>query len=169
MIPNTLYVSSVYGLDNKGFTVYHSGLICLVLYCIAGVLMLMDIFHERGFPMAVYIYGDPDECRFPLFDFLSPLPLQWMYVVYLALILGMFVCLFVAFLGLSLLPSQKMFVLYLTFILSMLWQPIRLSFLYFFYLLFIFLEQVIGTQKTNMQYFLYTLLCNLKFQPQVTS
>ena len=50
--------------------------------------MLLDVFHERGMHMAEYDWGDADECRFPLFDFLKPLRLEYMYMIYFILILG---------------------------------------------------------------------------------
>ena len=48
--------------------------------------MIADIFHERGMHMVEYDYGDENECRFPLFNFLKPLPLPWMYMVFLTLL-----------------------------------------------------------------------------------
>ncbi|XP_077999053.1 vitamin K-dependent gamma-carboxylase-like [Glandiceps talaboti] len=53
-----------------------------------GLLMIFDTFFERGFFVADYRWGDMHECRFPLFDFLQPLPVDWMYVAYLAMLLG---------------------------------------------------------------------------------
>lgn len=53
-----------------------------------GVLMLLDIWQERGWGELVELFGDEEECRFPLFDFLKPLPLEWMYVVYLLMCIG---------------------------------------------------------------------------------
>ena len=50
--------------------------------------MVVDIPQERGLAHADYKWGDAEECRFPLFDFLSPLPIQWMYVVYLVMLSG---------------------------------------------------------------------------------
>ncbi|PVD37474.1 hypothetical protein C0Q70_00064 [Pomacea canaliculata] len=40
--------------------------------------MLLDTLQERGLAAADVRWGDPDECRFPLFDLLRPLPVQWM-------------------------------------------------------------------------------------------
>ena len=59
-----------------------------LLNFILGVLMLLDIWQERGWGELVELFGDEEECRFPLFDFLKPLPLEWMYVVYLLMCLG---------------------------------------------------------------------------------
>ena len=50
--------------------------------------MVIDLPQERGLSSADNRYGDPRECRFPLFDFLKPLPLEWMYVVYLVMLAG---------------------------------------------------------------------------------
>ena len=50
--------------------------------------MVLDIPQERGLAMADMRWGSPDECHFPLFNFLEPLPLQWMYIVYLIMFLG---------------------------------------------------------------------------------
>lgn len=53
-----------------------------------GLLMVIDIPQERGLAHADYKWGDPEECRFPLFDFLAPLPIEWMYIVYLIMLSG---------------------------------------------------------------------------------
>lgn len=50
--------------------------------------MTLDGIQERGMAHADYRWGDVSECRFPLFNFLHPLPLAWMYVVYLIMLLG---------------------------------------------------------------------------------
>lgn len=52
--------------------------------------MLLDTLQERGLAAADVRWGDPDECRFPLFDLLRPLPVQWMCVLYLLMIIGLF-------------------------------------------------------------------------------
>ena len=54
----------------------------------AGLMMLMDTVHERGFSHADIRWGDSSQCNFPLFSWLSPLPLQWMYVVYWIVLAG---------------------------------------------------------------------------------
>jgi vitamin K-dependent gamma-carboxylase len=56
-----------------------------------GFLMFFDIPEERGLAIADIRWGDPLECRFPLFNFLPLLPLQWMLLVYLVMWLGKFV------------------------------------------------------------------------------
>ena len=50
--------------------------------------MVLDITQERGLSYLDYRWGDVDECRFPLFDFVRVLPLKWMYAVYLVMLLG---------------------------------------------------------------------------------
>ena len=50
--------------------------------------MLFDVFHEIGMQDAEIQWGNPDQCLFPLFDFLQPMRLEYMYMVYLILILG---------------------------------------------------------------------------------
>lgn len=57
---------------------------------ISGFLMVLDIPEERGLADADINWGDPNECRFPLFDFLQPFPLQWMCIVYLIMWIGTF-------------------------------------------------------------------------------
>lgn len=53
-----------------------------------GVLMMMDILHERGFAEADHRFGDPKRCHFPLFTWLKPLAFQWMCLLYLFMWLG---------------------------------------------------------------------------------
>ena len=53
-----------------------------------GLLMVIDLPQERGLSYADIRWGDPTECRFPLFNFLKPLPLEWMYIVYLVALAG---------------------------------------------------------------------------------
>ena len=50
--------------------------------------MLIDVFEERGLNNADYRWGDSEECRFPLFDFMAPMSLEWMYMVYIIMALG---------------------------------------------------------------------------------
>lgn len=56
--------------------------------------MLLDLFQERGLSQADRIWGGDEECRFPLLNFLKPLPLRWMYVVYVLMFIGKFYILF---------------------------------------------------------------------------
>jgi vitamin K-dependent gamma-carboxylase len=54
--------------------------------------MILDIPEERGLADVDINWGDPNECRFPLFDFLQPLSLQWMCIVYLIMWIGTLCC-----------------------------------------------------------------------------
>lgn len=61
------------------------------MYFPAGLVMAIDITQERGLSHLDYKYLDGvPVCRFPLFNFLQPLPLDWMYLVYVVMFLGMF-------------------------------------------------------------------------------
>jgi len=70
--------------------------ICLLTYwtersadiAITGLMMLADIPYERGLSHADIRWGDGTQCNFPLFSWLSPLPLQWMYVIYWIMLAG---------------------------------------------------------------------------------
>ncbi|NP_001116905.1 vitamin K-dependent gamma-carboxylase [Xenopus tropicalis] len=54
-----------------------------------GLLMVLDIPQERGMSYLDYKYLDGlDVCRFPLFNSLRPLPLDFMYLVYVIMLLG---------------------------------------------------------------------------------
>ncbi|XP_075767093.1 vitamin K-dependent gamma-carboxylase isoform X2 [Pelodiscus sinensis] len=54
-----------------------------------GLLMALDIPQERGLSYLDHRYLDGLEvCRFPLFNFLEPLPLDWMYLLYTVMLLG---------------------------------------------------------------------------------
>ncbi|KFM70776.1 Vitamin K-dependent gamma-carboxylase, partial [Stegodyphus mimosarum] len=53
-----------------------------------GFLMIIDIHHERGLSSADSRWGNPEECRFPFFNFLKPLPLEWMIMTYLLMLFG---------------------------------------------------------------------------------
>lgn len=54
-----------------------------------GLVMAIDVTQERGLSHLDYKYLDGAPlCRFPLFNFLQPLPLDWMYLVYVVMFLG---------------------------------------------------------------------------------
>lgn len=54
-----------------------------------GLLMALDIPQERGLSYLDHKYLDGLEvCRFPLINFLEPLPLDWMYLLYAVMLLG---------------------------------------------------------------------------------
>ncbi|GFR98774.1 vitamin K-dependent gamma-carboxylase-like [Elysia marginata] len=59
--------------------------VCRVLF---GLLMMIDTIEERGMSTADIRFGDPTQCQFPLINLLQPLPLQWMYIVYMALLIA---------------------------------------------------------------------------------
>ena len=52
--------------------------------------MMVDIHLERGFAEVDHRFGDLRLCHFPLFDFLTPLPFQWMCLLYLVMWFGKF-------------------------------------------------------------------------------
>ncbi|XP_076614066.1 vitamin K-dependent gamma-carboxylase [Chaetodon auriga] len=60
-----------------------------IFRCLFGLLMAIDVTQERGLSHLDYKYLDgAPVCRFPLFNFLQPLSLDWMYLVYLVMFLG---------------------------------------------------------------------------------
>lgn len=67
------------------FAVFVHGLV----FAFAGLLMILDTLQERGLALADIRWGDEEQCRFPLFDSMRPLPLQWMVMLYLCMSIGM--------------------------------------------------------------------------------
>ncbi|KAF7217002.1 vitamin K-dependent gamma-carboxylase [Nothobranchius furzeri] len=60
-----------------------------IFRCLFGLLMAIDVTQERGLSHLDYKYLDGTPvCRFPLFNSLEPLPLDWMYLVYLVMFIG---------------------------------------------------------------------------------
>ncbi|KAM9841200.1 vitamin K-dependent gamma-carboxylase [Aulostomus maculatus] len=60
-----------------------------IFRCLFGLLMAIDVTQERGLSHLDYKYLDgAPVCRFPLFNFLQPLPMDWMYLVYVVMFLG---------------------------------------------------------------------------------
>ncbi|KAK3909923.1 Vitamin K-dependent gamma-carboxylase [Frankliniella fusca] len=59
-----------------------------VIRILFGLLMAIDTLEERGLGEADLRWGSPKRCYFPLFDFLRPLPLAWMCMIYFAIWLG---------------------------------------------------------------------------------
>lgn len=53
-----------------------------------GILMMLDIPNERGMAEADVEYGTTTQCRFPLFDFLTPLRVEYMVLVYFIMFMG---------------------------------------------------------------------------------
>lgn len=61
------------------------------MYFPPGLVMAIDVTQERGLSHLDYKYLDGAPlCRFPLFNSLQPLPLDWMYLVYVVMFLGTF-------------------------------------------------------------------------------
>ncbi|XP_074647934.1 vitamin K-dependent gamma-carboxylase-like isoform X2 [Tubulanus polymorphus] len=51
--------------------------------------MFIDLFGERGLTEVDSRWGDPDnQCYYPLFDFLRPLPLHWMHLLFMVMLTG---------------------------------------------------------------------------------
>lgn len=61
---------------------------CDSMISFVGILMMFDIPQERGMSHADVRWGRQDVCRFPLFNSLKVAPLQWMYIIYLVMFLG---------------------------------------------------------------------------------
>ncbi|KAM8872306.1 vitamin K-dependent gamma-carboxylase [Synchiropus picturatus] len=92
-------MEQIFGFRKEDLTSWHS-LVCLlnrptdpaslgIFRCLFGLLMVIDITQERGLSHLDYKYLDGAPiCRFPLFNFLEPLPLDWMYLVYVVMFLG---------------------------------------------------------------------------------
>ena len=56
-----------------------------------GLLMVIDIPQERGMAWLDGRFGDERICQFPLFNALKPLPVDWMYVLYLVMWSGKYI------------------------------------------------------------------------------
>lgn len=89
----------LFGFEREDLSSWHR-LVCLlhrptdpaslgIFRFLFGMLMAVDITQERGLSHLDYKYLDGAPiCRFPLFNFLDPLPLDWMYLVYVVMFLG---------------------------------------------------------------------------------
>ncbi|XP_046901014.1 vitamin K-dependent gamma-carboxylase [Hypomesus transpacificus] len=89
----------LFGFEREDLSSWHR-LVCLlnrptdpaslgIFRFLFGMLMAVDITQERGLSHLDYKYLDGAPiCRFPLFNFLYPLPLDWMYLVYMVMFLG---------------------------------------------------------------------------------
>ncbi|XP_074596085.1 gamma-glutamyl carboxylase [Brevipalpus obovatus] len=53
-----------------------------------GTLMIIDLQVERAFSKVDLRWNDPEECRFPLFEWIKPLPGPYMCLLYLVLFFG---------------------------------------------------------------------------------
>jgi vitamin K-dependent gamma-carboxylase len=52
-----------------------------------GLVMIIDIPNERGMHEIDTVF-DPSRCHFPVFDFLRPLPAEWMTMLYTVMFAG---------------------------------------------------------------------------------
>ncbi|CAL8281581.1 vitamin K-dependent gamma-carboxylase [Gadus morhua] len=89
----------IFGFEKEDFSSWHR-IVCLlnrptdpaalgIFRCMFGMLMAIDITQERGLSHLDYKYLDGAPiCRFPLFSSLEPLPMDWMYLVYVVMFLG---------------------------------------------------------------------------------
>lgn len=92
-------MEQIFGFKKEDLTSWHSLVALLnrptdpasigIFRCLFGLLMVIDITQERGLSHLDYKYLDgAPVCRFPLFNFLQPLPMDWMYLVYVVMFLG---------------------------------------------------------------------------------
>ncbi|XP_036385737.1 vitamin K-dependent gamma-carboxylase [Megalops cyprinoides] len=97
--PQQSWMKRIFGFELKDLASWHR-LVCLlnrptdpaslgIFRFLFGMLMAVDITQERGLSHLDYKYLDGAPiCRFPLFNFLEPLPMDWMYLVYVVMLLG---------------------------------------------------------------------------------
>lgn len=94
-------MEKVFGFRKEDLTSWHSLVTLLnrptdpaslgIFRCLFGLLMVIDITQERGLSHLDYKYLDgAPVCRFPLFNVLQPLPLDWMYLVFVVMFIGAF-------------------------------------------------------------------------------
>ncbi|XP_048028592.1 vitamin K-dependent gamma-carboxylase isoform X1 [Megalobrama amblycephala] len=95
----TSTMKRVFGFEKEDVSSWHR-LVCLlnrptdpaslgIFRFLFGMLMALDITQERGLSHLDYKYLDgAPVCRFPLFNFLKPLPMDWMFFVYFVMFLG---------------------------------------------------------------------------------
>uniref|UniRef100_A0A673N2P0 Vitamin K-dependent gamma-carboxylase n=1 Tax=Sinocyclocheilus rhinocerous TaxID=307959 RepID=A0A673N2P0_9TELE len=95
----TSTVKRLFGFEKEDISSWHR-LVCLlnrptdpaslgIFRFLFGMLMALDITQERGLSHLDYKYLDgAPVCRFPLFNFLKPLPMDWMFFVYFVMFLG---------------------------------------------------------------------------------
>lgn len=89
----------LFGFEREDLSSWHR-LVCLlnrptdpaglgIFRFLFGMLMAIDVTQERGLSHVDYRFLDAAPiCRFPLFNFLEPLPMDWMYLVYVVMLLG---------------------------------------------------------------------------------
>ncbi|XP_055518433.1 vitamin K-dependent gamma-carboxylase [Leucoraja erinacea] len=99
MMQNESKMKRIFGFELSDFRSWHR-FVCLlhrptdpaslgVFRLLFGLLMTLDIPQERGLSSLDHKYFDDlVVCRFPLFNFLKPLPLDWMYMVFVVMWLG---------------------------------------------------------------------------------
>ncbi|XP_067288860.1 vitamin K-dependent gamma-carboxylase [Pseudorasbora parva] len=95
----TSTMKRLFGFEKEDVSSWHR-LVCLlnrpsdpaslgIFRFLFGMLMALDITQERGLSHLDYKYLDgAPVCRFPLFNFLKPLPMDWMFFVYFVMFLG---------------------------------------------------------------------------------
>lgn len=95
----TSTMKRLFGFEKEDLSSWHR-LVCLlnrptdpaslgIFRFLFGMLMALDITQERGLSHLDYKFLDgAPVCRFPLFNFLKPLPMDWMYFVYFVMFLG---------------------------------------------------------------------------------
>lgn len=92
-------MEKIFGFRKEDLTSWHSLVTLLnrpadpaslgIFRCLFGLLMVIDITQERGLSHLDFKYLDgAPVCRFPLFNVLHPLPLDWMYLVYVVMFFG---------------------------------------------------------------------------------
>ncbi|XP_040054296.2 vitamin K-dependent gamma-carboxylase isoform X1 [Gasterosteus aculeatus] len=92
-------MEKIFGFRKEDLTSWHSLVTLLnrpadpaslgIFRCLFGLLMVIDITQERGLSHLDFKYLDgAPVCRFPLFNVLQPLPLDWMYLVYVVMFFG---------------------------------------------------------------------------------
>ncbi|OWF46370.1 vitamin K-dependent gamma-carboxylase-like [Mizuhopecten yessoensis] len=59
-----------------------------ILRFLYGLLLMIDTLEERGMGHQAYRRWAPDKCFSPLFDFLTPLSVAWMYLLYFVMLLA---------------------------------------------------------------------------------
>ncbi|XP_006625583.2 vitamin K-dependent gamma-carboxylase [Lepisosteus oculatus] len=97
--PQQSRMKRLLGFEKEDLSSWHR-LVCLlnrptdpaslgVFRFLFGLLMVVDIPQERGLSHLDFKYLDgAPVCRFPLFNFLKPLPLDWMYLLYVIMLFG---------------------------------------------------------------------------------
>ncbi|XP_062371802.1 vitamin K-dependent gamma-carboxylase [Sardina pilchardus] len=97
--PSASRMKRLFGFEREDLSSWHR-FVCLlnrptdpaslgIFRFLFGMVMAIDITQERGLSHLDYKYLDgAPVCRFPLFNFLKPLPLDWMYLVYVIMLIG---------------------------------------------------------------------------------